>query len=113
MLAAGQVLSGFGFTFQSGAETAWYTDEVGSAERAEPVILRRGRLQLIASVVGIGAGGALALVTSLSTTIVVSGIVLLAWGLVLAFVMPETGFERPVRAAAPGRRMRAEGRGSP
>ncbi len=108
ILVAGQVLAGFGYTFQSGAETAWYTDEIGSASRAEPVILRRGRLQLVASVAGIGAGAVLALLTTLSTTIVVSGVVLLAWGVLLALVMPENGFERPTRAATPGRRMRAD-----
>ncbi len=91
------MLFGFGYTFQSGAETAWFTDEIGSAVEAEPVILQRGRWQMAAAVAGIGGGALL----SLATTAVVAGVVTLLWGVVLGFVMPETGFtRRPADGAA-------------
>lgn len=104
-LVASQVLFGFGYTFQSGAETAWFTDEVGSVEAAEPVILQRGRWQMAAAVGGIGGGAMLSLLTSLSVTIVVAGLVTLAWGCVLTLVMPEEGFERRRERGASRRRV--------
>ncbi len=107
-LIASQVVFGFGYTFQSGAETAWFTDEIGSAAKAESVILRRGRLQMVASVVGIGGGALLSTLTSLEATIIVSGALMLAWGVWLAVVMPERGFTRR-RAEGMARRSFAEG----
>ncbi|MEZ5225148.1 MAG: hypothetical protein R2710_00335 [Acidimicrobiales bacterium] len=106
-LLATQMLFGFGYTFQSGAETAWITDEIGSAAEAEPLVLQRGRWQMLAAVVGIGGGAALSLLTSLTTTIVIAGAVTLIWGVGLAVVMPEHGFSvarAPVDLGAASRR---------
>lgn len=94
LLVPTQILWGLGWTFQSGAETAWVTDEVGSASAVEPLLLRRARLQHVAGVMGMGGGVAIALASSLATAIVVLGVLVTAWGLFLAVVMPEHGFVR-------------------
>ena len=93
LLVASQLLWGFAYSFRSGADTAWVTDEVGGPETVQQLVLRRGRLQLVVSVFSIGAGAGLAQLTSLSTAIVTSGVVLMVVGLLLALLMTENGFE--------------------
>ena len=92
VLIVAQILWGVAYTFRSGAETAWVTDELGGPERVEPLLLRRARLQLVVSVFSIGAGALLARATSLSTSVVLSGVVLVATGAALAVTMRETEF---------------------
>ncbi len=96
-LVVAQIVWGVAYTFRSGAETAWVTDELGGAERVEPLILRRARLQLVVSIFSIAGGVLLARVTSLSTSIVATGVVLVVAGAVLALAMREHEFE-PVGA---------------
>lgn len=92
LLLVSQAFVGFGSTFQSGAETAWITDELGSPDEADDLILRRGQWQLVAGIGGIACFAGLAALTSLSTAIVAIGAVMIIWGLVLAVLMPETNF---------------------
>lgn len=94
LLIVSQLLVGLASTFRSGAETAWITDELGSAEAAEPMILRRGQWELLAGVAGMLAFAGLAALVSVSAAIVATGVLMAAWGLVLPFVMPERGFAR-------------------
>lgn len=94
LLLGSQILMGFGSTFESGAETAWITDELGSAADAEALILRRGQWQLGAGVIGILGFAALAAVSSVSTSLLVIGAIFIGWAAVLSFVMPEDGFTR-------------------
>lgn len=94
LLIVSQVIVGVAWTFSSGAETAWVTDELGSVEQAEPLIIRRGRIQLIAAVFGIGIFASLAVLFSLSVAVAMTGAVLVLWGFVLIGVMPENGFTR-------------------
>ena len=94
LLIVSQVLIGFGNTFETGAETAWITSEVGSAAAVEGVILRRARLELVASVVGIVGFSALAAVTSLTFSLVTIGLIFAGWGFALAVLMGETNFVR-------------------
>lgn len=96
VLVVSQVLLGFGSTFVTGAETAWITDELGSAEEAEPLILRRAGYQLWAAVAGIALFAGIAALTTLTTTLTTIGLVYAAWGAVLAVAMPETNFVRTV-----------------
>ncbi|MGI9615209.1 MAG: MFS transporter [Acidimicrobiales bacterium] len=91
-LVVAQVLWGVAYTFRSGAETAWVTDELGGAEKVEPLLLRRARLQLVVSIFSIAGGALLARLTSLSTSVVISGVILIATGGVLAATMQETPF---------------------
>ena len=94
LLVASQVLVGVASTFHSGAETAWITDEVGSARESEPIILRRSQIQFLAAIAGIGVFSALAALTSLSVAVAATGFCLFAWGVVLLAIMPEHGFTR-------------------
>jgi len=94
LLVASQILVGIASTFRSGAETAWVTDELGSAERAEPLIIRRGRIQMFAGIAGVILFAAVAVLFSLSAAIVLIGALLIAWGLVLTAIMPEENFTR-------------------
>ncbi len=94
LLVGTQILIGFGNTFETGAETAWITAELGGPAAAEPVILRRARLQLLAGVVGIVGFAGLAALTSLTVALVVIGVIYVGWGVVLGALMPETNFER-------------------
>ncbi len=96
LLVLSQIMVGFGSTFVTGAETAWITDELGSAEEAEPLILRRAGYQLWSAVAGIIVFAGLAALTSLSLTLSVIGVIYAAWGFVLIAVMPENNFVRSV-----------------
>lgn len=96
-LMATQVAWGVGFTFRSGAEIAWVTDELGGPEAAEPLVLRQARWQLVAAVAAVAASGALARVTSLTTAVVVFGLCTMAVGVILAVLMTE---RHPRRAGA-------------
>jgi DHA3 family tetracycline resistance protein-like MFS transporter len=91
-LFAAQVLWGFGFTFTSGADVAWFTDEVGE-ERAHRLYLRAAQVSQAAAMAGIGAGVGLAII-SLGLPIVVCGVGLAALGVFLLVAMPETNFHR-------------------
>lgn len=93
-LVVTQAVWAFGTTFRSGAETAWFTDEIGSVEAVDEVLPRRGRVQAIGSIVGLLATSGLAAVAGLGAALVTVGIVLVAWGIYLIVAMPEVGFER-------------------
>jgi MFS family permease len=97
-LVISQILWGIGYTFRSGADTAWITDELGSAAAVESLVLRRARLQMVVSVAAIAGGAGLARLTSLSTSVVLAGGTLLVTGSALGLLMGETGFQ-PRRAA--------------
>lgn len=94
LLVASQVLWAFGSTFRSGAETAWFTDEVGSLEVVDAVLPRRGRIEAIGSIVGLISMAVLAAFAGLSIALVVVGTILFVWGISLIRRMPETGFQR-------------------
>lgn len=85
-----QVIWGVGATFQSGALEAWLADEVGT-ERAGRAFLRGAQFANAGELVGIGVSVLLGSI-ALNLPIVVGGALLLGVALVLAFVMPETGF---------------------
>ncbi len=93
-----QVVWGVGYTFRSGAEIAWVTDELGGPEAVEPLVLRQARWQLVASVVAVGASAALAHLTSLATAVVAFGLVNVSVGVALALLMTE--HHHPRRRAA-------------
>ena len=93
-LALVHVAMGVGATFESGAETAWITDELGSSAAAEPLLLRRAQWQLVAGVVGLLGFGTLGALTTLSTALAGVGLVATSWGIALMVLMPETGFTR-------------------
>lgn len=87
-----QFVWGLGWTFLSGAEVAWITSEIGSADKTEPLLFRRGRLQFVAMIVGVIALSGLAMVTSVQLAVAIAGITGIAWAIGLAFLMEENNF---------------------
>ena len=86
-----QVVWGLGYTFTSGAEQAWISDEIGE-ENANRLFMRATRVGLYASLVGMGLA-ALIGGEFISYPIRGGGLGLVVVGLVLIFIMPETGFK--------------------
>ncbi len=87
-----QVIWGVGYTFTSGATQAWITDEIGE-QRAARAFLRASQVGTIAGLTGVGLS---VLVGSYNVQVAVfsGGVLLVALALLLAAVMPETGFKR-------------------
>jgi MFS transporter, DHA3 family, tetracycline resistance protein len=86
-----QVLWGIGFTFYSGAEAAWISDEIG-VERANAAFLQATQIGHIASIAGTFLGAALSQF-SIPLPVLIGAILLLLLGTWLCFSMPETGFQ--------------------
>jgi DHA3 family tetracycline resistance protein-like MFS transporter len=93
VILAGQVVWGLGYTFTSGADVAWITDEIGETE-ARPLYVRAAQVKQVAHLAGIVAGGALGVV-ALWAPILVGGLLHLGIAAWLFVRMPETGFVRP------------------
>ncbi len=72
-LLAAQMIWGVGWTFSSGADVAWVTDELGDDLRIDKVLTAHARWQQFGAAGGMVAFGALAWSTSLGTSIVVAG----------------------------------------
>ncbi len=94
LLLATQAAAGVGFTFLSGATTAWLAGEIGEAA-VGPVIIRAGQLGRIAGVVGAVISAVLSTV-ALNLPLVVGGALLLTLAAVLMVGLRETGFKRAV-----------------
>ena len=92
VLLVGQVVAGLGYTFLSGATSAWIVDEIG-LERAGKAFLRGAQAEQILAFCGIFVSVALASV-SLQLAIVCGGILLVLLAACLALFMPETGVQR-------------------
>jgi len=87
---------GLSYTFTSGAEQAWITDEVG-VDRVGMIFLRAARWGQAGSVLGLLVQVAVG-TQSLRAGVILGGALTIACGLGLAFFMPETGFRRRPRA---------------
>jgi MFS family permease len=91
-LALSQALCGLGWAFASGADVAWITDELDDQRVISRVLAARARWELSGAVAGIVVLGCLAWVTDLRTGVVVSGLTMLALGVVVALRFPEEHF---------------------
>jgi DHA3 family tetracycline resistance protein-like MFS transporter len=89
-------LWGFFYTFTSGAEQAWITDEVGM-ENVGTVFLRGARFGQAGAVVGLLLQVAVGVV-SLRAGAILGGAFTIVCGLAAILLMPETGFRRRPRA---------------
>jgi len=89
-------LWGFFYTFTSGAEQAWITDEVGM-ENVGTVFLRGARFGQAGAVVGLLLQVAVGVV-SLRAGVILGGAFTIVCGLAAILLMPETGFRRRPRA---------------
>lgn len=94
LLVLSQILMGFGATFETGAETAWITDELDSVDEAETLILKRASWELLSGIAGVLVFAGIAAVTSLTISLSLIGVLYAAWGGYLIAVMPESNFTR-------------------
>ena len=85
-----QVIWGAGSTFISGALEAWVADELGE-EGIGRVYLRGSQFHQIGRMLGIPLAVALGSI-SLAVPLVAGGVILVVLGVLLVFVMPETGY---------------------
>ena len=86
-------LWGFGYTFTSGADQAWITDEVG-VEQVGRVFARGQQWGYAGGLLGIGVSVAVAS-WSLQGAVVLGGVLSIAFALFASLLMPETGFTKP------------------
>ena len=85
-----QVIWGLGYTFTSGATQAWISDEIGEDD-ANKLFIRATQIGLFASLIGMGLA-ALVGVNSIAMPLRVGSTGVLLIGVILALIMPETGF---------------------
>jgi MFS family permease len=95
-LVATQMLWGLGWTFASGADVAWLTDEVGHSAPIDSILARAAGRQLLGAAAGIVGFGLLGWATTLATAIVVAGLAMIALGGLVAIGFPERHFSPTV-----------------
>ena len=96
VILAAQVVWGFGWTFISGARSAWIADEIGQ-EQVGAVFLRGTQASQLGSLIGIPVSVLLGKV-ALNLPLLAGGALYVLLGLFLVFFMPETGFSPASRA---------------
>jgi MFS family permease len=87
-----QVLWGLSWTFASGSDIAWITDELDAPERISAVLGRTARAQLTGAATGLVVIGALAWATRRDLAIVVAGSAMLLLGGYVAVRFSEQRF---------------------
>jgi MFS family permease len=92
LLVVAQMLWGFGWTFSSGADVAWVTDELDDAGRIGSVLTRQARWAQLGAGLGMVGLGALAWLTTMGTAIVAGGCLMLAIGVYVIVAFAEHGF---------------------
>lgn len=90
LVLAAAAFMGFAWTFKSGADEAWITDEVG-VDQAGRSFHAGAQATRVGTLLGIGAAVGLAVI-DLRLPIVAGGVVMLALAIALAIVMRETAF---------------------
>jgi hypothetical protein len=98
LLLATQVLWGLAWTFASGSDIAWITDELNAPDRISAVLSRTARAQLTGAAIGLVAIGALAWATRREVAIVAAGAAML---LLSMYVVARFSEERFVPATGP------------
>ncbi len=91
-LVVTQMLWGLGWTFSSGAEVAWLTDELDQPNRVAGVLTAGARWQQVGAACGMVGFGSLAWATDLGTAIVAAGFAMLVLGLFVAARFTERHF---------------------
>lgn len=91
-LVATQMLWGLSWTFASGADVAWITDELNEPTHISVVLMRSGRAQLTGAAAGMAGVGAFAWLTQRSTAMMLAGAAMLLLGLYVAFSFREQRF---------------------
>jgi MFS family permease len=87
-----QMLWGLAWTFSSGADIAWLTDELDRPDRVAGVLTASARWEQVGAAGGLVGFGALAWATGLGTSIVVSGVLMMVLGLFVVARFTEHNF---------------------
>jgi MFS family permease len=95
MLLITQMVWGLAWTFASGSDVAWITDELNEPTKIASVLSRAGRAQLTGAVVGLLAIGGLASVTRRETSMVAAGAAMVMLSGYVAVQFRESAFVRP------------------
>ncbi len=91
-LVATQALWGVAWTFVSGADVAWVTDELDDVARIDRVLVAAARWEATGSAVGLVGFGALAWSADRGISIIVAGVSIMVVGMVVATRFPEQHF---------------------
>ena len=91
-LVVTQMLWGLAWTFSTGADVAWLTDELDRPDRIAGVLTASARWEQVGAASGLIVFGALAWATDLATSIVVSGLAMWLLGLYVVARFPEHRF---------------------
>jgi MFS family permease len=96
-LVATQMLWGLGWTFSSGADVAWLTDELDDESRIARVLTASARWGEVGGFAGTIGFGVLAWVAGLETAIVAAGASMVVLGCLVGIEFPERRFARAKR----------------
>lgn len=91
-LVVTQMVWGLAWTFSTGADVAWLTDELDQPERVAGVLTAGARQEQVGAAIGLLGFGALAWATDLSTSMVTAGIAMWGLGLFVAARFTEHNF---------------------
>jgi MFS family permease len=92
MILVTQVLWGLGWSFSTGADVAWVTDELNRPDRIARELTARARWDLAGQATGMVAFGLLGWAAGLATAIVISGLAMGLIGLFVATRFTENNF---------------------
>lgn len=91
-LLATQLVWGLAWTFASGADVAWVSDELGDPAYARTVLIRAEQAQLLGTVAGLPGVGGLAWLVGRGPAMVLAGAVMVLLGLYVIAGFPERRF---------------------
>ena len=94
-----QMVWGLSWTFSSGADVAWLTDEMRAPDRTDETLIRAANWGHAGAALGIPGIGALAWATDLATAIVTTGLGMWLLGIIVVFHFKETRFTRAAGGA--------------
>lgn len=92
LILATQMLWGIAWTFSSGSDIAWITDELRQPQRIPAVLARAARFELGGSGAGIVGIGLLAALAGLANAMIVTGVAMILLGVYVALRFPERNF---------------------
>jgi predicted MFS family arabinose efflux permease len=92
LLVATQMLWGISWTFSSGADVAWVTDELNEPGLSSAVLVRSGKAQLTGTAAGLISIGSLAAFTSNRVAMITAGIAMIVLGVYVYAHFHETQF---------------------
>lgn len=92
LLVLTQMVWGIAWTFASGADVAFITDEINDPKKSSRVLTRAARADLEGSAISIVLIGLLAAVTSLQVAIITAGVGMLGLGFYVLTLFEETRF---------------------